>query len=161
MKHIFSFVAAASFTLMVACSSKTDTNAVQIDTVTEGETEVALESVGSDSAAVEAVGDGVVRVLSNSDKAEAAGKPLVIDFSATWCGPCQRFKPTFHAVAEQYAAKADFATADVDECVNLAQKYQVESIPFVLIIKPDGTTDSSMGLLSEAEFKAFLDKNLK
>lgn len=131
--------------------------------------ENAQEQAGQDSTMVSAeqqtpVADethGVVRVLSNSDKAEATDKPLVIDFSATWCGPCHRFKPTFDQVAEEYADRANFASADVDECTDLASAYKIESIPFVLILNPDGTSASQTGLMSEKEFKAFLDKNLK
>ena len=64
-------------------------------------------------------------------------------------------------MAEKYAAKAQFATADVDECTALAQQYNVSSIPMVLIINPDGTTSQNVGFMDEAEFIKFLDSSIK
>lgn len=150
---------------LTACSgSSKSTDNVVADTVAEGNTEIALDSTvngGSDVVDI-AGGDAadVVKVFDNDSKAEANGKPLVIDFSATWCGPCQQFKPTFHKVAAEYAAKADFASADVDICTTLAQKYNIQSIPYVLIIRQDGKTVHVEGKMTEEEFKSFLDKNL-
>lgn len=162
----FLHIAAIAFAAaaMMACSgSKTaDTDQVAADTIAEGNTEIVIDSVGADSASVAGqAADGAVVVFDNESKAEPQGKPLVIDFTATWCGPCQQFKPTFHKVAEKYADKATFASADVDICTDLAQKYKIESIPYLLIINTDGTTASNMGKMSEAEFEAFLTKNLK
>lgn len=151
----FSFCLAA---IVTSCGSKaegTEANVV-IDSITEAPVSTQAQTDNEQPAE-----HGVVKVLTNSDKAEATDKPLVIDFSATWCGPCQRFKPTFHQVAEEYAAKATFATADVDECTDLSTKYKIESIPFVLILNPDGSSASQTGLMTEKEFKTFLDKNLK
>ena len=147
---------------MAACSgAKSETDNVTADTVAEGNTEITITSEGTDSTAVsgsEAAADAVI-VFDNDSKTEPQGKPLVIDFSATWCGPCQQFKPTFHKVAEQYAGKADFATADVDVCSTLAQKYQIQSIPYVMIIKTDGSTAHVEGKMSETEFTKFLNDN--
>lgn len=110
--------------------------------------------------AVQPASDAVVIELGENDTLEPTTSPIVIDFSATWCGPCQQFKPTYHKVAEEYSDKAIFASADVDVCKALAEKYNVQSIPYILVLKLDGTTESVMGNMSEAEFKAFLDKAL-
>ena len=155
---------AFAVTAAVACSSKStaDTDNVKIDTVSEGNTEIIIDSVNSTTTDVVAEKtDDVVVVFNNDSKAEPQGKPLVIDFSATWCGPCQGFKPVYHKVAAEMADKATFATADVDECTDLAQKYDIQSIPFVLILNPDGSKASHMGRMTEPEFRTFLKKNLK
>lgn len=154
------FVAVAAM-LLTSCGGSSNAEKAVTDTVAEGNTEVLLDSAANDSVVV-AVPDGeAVVVFDNTSEAKPEGRPLVIDFSATWCGPCQQFKPTYHKVAEEYASKATFATADVDECTTLAQKYQIQSIPYVLIINVDGSMAHNEGRMTEEEFKAFLDKNLK
>ncbi len=161
MKKILIAALSVCFTAIVmSCSSKSEgaESNVVIDSTEISDT---VADAQSEKTETEAPEHDVVKVLTNSDKAEATDKPLVIDFSATWCGPCQRFKPTFHKVAEEYASKATFATADVDECTDLSTKYEIQSIPFVLIINPDGTTASQTGLMTDKEFKNFLNKNLK
>lgn len=158
-KNLIAAFAVCFAASLISCNSASQTQeqAAATDTV---ETVDSLSPQESDNEA-QATEQNVVKVFTNDDKAVATDKPLVIDFSATWCGPCQRFKPTFHQVAEEYASRATFATADVDECTQLASQYKIESIPFVLIINPDGTSASQMGLMTEKEFKNFLDKNLK
>lgn len=144
-----------------ACSGKSETDNVVVDTVAEGATEMTVASTDTIADEADASETSVVAVLTNDSKVEPGSLPLVIDFSAVWCGPCQQFKPVFHKVAQEYAAKANFATADVDECTTLAQKYEIQSIPYLLIILPDGKTADHMGKMTEAEFKAFLDANIK
>lgn len=155
MKKLLIASLALCFTAFIGSCSKTDGKIVE-----QTDDDTTMVSAQEQTPAADET-HGVVRVLSNGDKAEATDKPLVIDFSATWCGPCHRFKPTFDQVAEEYADRANFASADVDECTDLASAYKIESIPFVLILNPDGSSASQTGLMSEKEFKAFLDKNLK
>ena len=58
------------------------------------------------------------------------GTPVVIDFTATWCGPCQRIKPFFHSLAEgDLAGKASFVSADVDDMQDLAMSCGVSAMP--------------------------------
>ena len=73
-----------------------------------------------------------VHVLAEGETINTVeGKLVVIDFNATWCGPCRQFAPTFEAVAEEMADKALFYSVDVDQHPELAQKYDVQSIPMV------------------------------
>lgn len=87
-------------------------------------------------------------------------RPIVIDFSATWCGPCREFKPVFEKVAAQYAGKIKFLSADVDECPRLASRYGVTAIPHITIITPDGDVRTYSGYMDESQF-AGLIRNLK
>ena len=81
--------------------------------------------------------------------------PVVIDFNATWCGPCMRFKPTFEKVAAEYDG-AVFLSVDVDNNPKAAEQFGVTNIPMITVLMPDGTTDSRIGYMEEDEFRKFL-----
>lgn len=63
----------------------------------------------------------------------------VIDFSATWCGPCKRLSPILDELAAEYAGEIDFYKVDVDKNKDLAQAYGVTSVPMVLFCPVDGS----------------------
>ncbi len=109
--------------------------------------------------------EDVVVVLENDDKflPDEMPLPIVIDFNATWCGPCQKFGPVFHKVAAEYQEKANFASADVDVCKDLADQFKIGPIPAVVIVYPSAAKKAnvtSVGYMDEEAFKAFLDSNL-
>ena len=78
----------------------------------------------------------------------------IIDFNATWCGPCQQFKPVFHKVAAKYADRITFFSVDTDSCPALAVQYQVQSIPQITAISADSVVANQIGSMSEADFTA-------
>lgn len=88
-------------------------------------------------------------------------KLVVIDFNATWCGPCRQFAPIFDRVAENYTSKAVFYSVDVDVHPELAAQYGVQSIPMVAYVKPDGSYTTTVGLLPEQEFTTTIEAALK
>lgn len=73
-----------------------------------------------------------------------SGRPMIIDFSATWCGPCHQLKPIFEKLAEEFRGRVDFLTIDVDEHPELAQAYGVQSIPMMFFINKDGQIQNSI-----------------
>ncbi len=79
--------------------------------------------------------------------------PIIVDFNATWCGPCQQFKPIFEKMAEKYNGKVRFISVDVDRCRDVATEYQVESIPTVLFVSTDCNINRSVGFMNETEFE--------
>ena len=150
------FLPVVALFAMVACNSGSTTTgeATAADSVAPAGNEVPVTETAATA------GD-VVRVTTPSDNPEPTdAKAVVIDFSAVWCGPCQQFKPVYHAVAGEYAAKADFFAADVDECPDLAKKYDISSIPCVVILKKGAEPVKHVGSMSDAEFKDLLDKSL-
>lgn len=121
------------------------------------------EQTAAENAAVEetvAAQPAVTVLEKGATIGKETDKLVVIDFNATWCGPCRQFAPTFDKVAEEYQGKARFYSVDVDVHPELAGQYQVQSIPMVAYIKPDGTYTTTVGLLSESDFKAALDAAL-
>ncbi len=68
----------------------------------------------------------------------------IIDFSATWCGPCQMLVPVFHELAEE-EKRVDFYSADVDQNMELAQKFNVSAVPTVVLLKNGKEVSRSMG----------------
>lgn len=88
------------------------------------------------------------------DKEISTGN-VVIDFNATWCGPCQMLKPIFHKVASENA-EIKFLSVDTDEVPTAAEAYGVYSIPCVVVLKDGKETKRNVGYLPEAGFKKFL-----
>lgn len=76
---------------------------------------------------------------ADAQDAVSGKTPYVVDFSATWCGPCQQLKPYFKQMEEIYAGQADFRTVDIDENQQLARVHGIEGVPTVIIF-----SDSTM-----------------
>lgn len=66
------------------------------------------------------------------------GKPTLIDFWATWCGPCRRLAPTIEELAAQYGDRVNIGKCDVEEDEQLAMQYQVSSIPTIVLLNKQG-----------------------
>ncbi len=99
--------------------------------------------------------------VSAADKKEKE-MPRVIDFNATWCGPCRTFKPVFEKVAKDYSKKARFISVDVDKAPNMAQRYGVRSIPHIVVLDKKGNiVGQRSGAMTEEEFEAFIKESLK
>jgi thioredoxin len=82
---------------------------------------------------------GVVRTLAEGEwealHEEAGDKLVVVDFTAVWCGPCQRIAPTFEALAEEFSDTAVLVKVDVDELGGLAAELGISSMPTFLFYK--------------------------
>lgn len=88
------------------------------------------------------------------------GLPLLVDFSATWCPPCQKLKPIFHELGEQYKDKVNFVSIDTDDMPALAQRYGIESIPCLIYMTPEGKIlDRSVGFVDASFIKSALNKH--
>lgn len=78
--------------------------------------------------------------------------PVVLDFGATWCGPCKKVSAIMDELAEQYAGKVAVLKADVDECEDLAIDYKVRNVPTVLFIKNGEVVDKQAGAAAKNVF---------
>lgn len=73
----------------------------------------------------------------DKSKTDSSDKLVLIDFYATWCGPCKAMSPVMEQMEEKYGDRIEFKKVDVDQDGELAQKYNVESIPNIVILSPD------------------------
>lgn len=93
----------------------------------------------------------------NFDETIAHGVTLV-DFWATWCGPCKMLAPTIDELAKDFEGRAKVGKVDVDDCPNLAQRYGIMSIPTVYIFKDGEIQSRLVGYRLKAEFVEALNK---
>lgn len=95
---------------------------------------------------------------SNYDELLAQGKPMVIDFWATWCGPCRKVGPTIQELADQYEGQAIIGKVNIEEDADgLVSKFGIRNIPTILFIKGGEVVDKVVG----AAPKSTLEEKLK
>ena len=84
----------------------------------------------------------------------------VVDFNATWCGPCKMLAPVLSEISEELGDQAHFYSVDTDENPQLAMEYGIMSIPAIVILKDGQKADMNVGFVPKEMLKAFIEKNL-
>lgn len=97
---------------------------------------------------------------SEFDEIMDAAPLAMVDFWASWCGPCKMLSPTVEALAEQYEGKALVCKVNVDEEPDLARRFGVMSIPTVVFLKNGREFDRKVGTMPAAVYTEVLDANL-
>lgn len=87
-------------------------------------------------------------------------RPAVIDFYATWCGPCKATAPIVEALSEVYAGKVDFYKVDVDAQEELASFFGIRSIPTLLFIPQEGKPSMQVGAMNRQQLEDAIKKTL-
>ena len=99
----------------------------------------------------------------NAEQFEAEAKKsdvAVVDFSATWCGPCKMLAPVLEKVSETLAGKVDFYNVDVDDAPELAAEYRVNSVPCLVLMKKGEFDSQSIGFKPENMIQGWIESSL-
>jgi len=103
----------------------------------------------------------ITLAAANFEKKVLQEKQLVlVDFTATWCGPCQVLKPTLHALAKDYVGKIVFGELDADENEDLVKNYNVEFFPTLILFRNGQEVERLIGVLPREELQRKFDKHL-
>lgn len=104
-----------------------------------------------------------VKHFTNSaefDSAIQTAPVAMVDFWATWCGPCKMLAPTIEKIGESYEGKALVAKVDVDQCQDLAARFGIMSIPTVVFFQNGKEVGRRVGVQPPAAFTGALDQLL-
>ena len=103
----------------------------------------------------------MVNEIKNSQQFEQqvlnSANPVFVDFWAEWCGPCRSVSPVVEELSAEYDGKVDFVKINVDENGELAQKYNVFSIPTLTIFKNGEIVSQKVGASTKESFKTMID----
>ncbi|NMB57313.1 thioredoxin [Candidatus Beckwithbacteria bacterium] len=92
------------------------------------------------------------------DKVLKASKPVLVDFYAQWCGPCQMAAPILDAFSQEFKAKINIYKVDIDEDRNLSEKYSIQSIPTLIVFKNGKEADRKIGFPGEQGLRELVEK---
>ena len=106
--------------------------------------------------------DNIIHIGSEEafDKLINGDVPVLVDFWATWCGPCRMIAPIVEEIANEYAGKVVVAKVDVDEMGELAQRYRIMNIPTLMLFKQGQLVDKAIGARPKAALEQMLNKAL-
>lgn len=96
-----------------------------------------------------------------SEKVQKSKGVVLVDFFATWCGPCQMSAPIVDQMADTYQGKAEILKLDVDQAREPAMEFNVMSIPTFIVFKDGQEVNRQIGFPGEAALKAMVDEALK
>lgn len=85
---------------------------------------------------------------------------VVVDFFATWCGPCKMFSPVFNSLDEEMGDEIDFFKVDIDESMELAQRYSVTTVPTAIVFKDGEEKDRLVGFIPKEKLKEKIEEYL-
>lgn len=111
---------------------------------------------GKDKAVVELTSETfktTICDITDKDASYLGDKPAIVDFTATWCGPCRKLAPILEELAVEYKGKVNIYKVDVDKCKDLAQAFRISSIPAIMFIPKDGTPQMLIGLRDKETLK--------
>ncbi|HEY5576488.1 MAG TPA: thioredoxin [Clostridiaceae bacterium] len=105
----------------------------------------------------------MVNVINDSNfgqEISKGDKPVIVDFWAAWCGPCKMLSPVIDEIAGEYGDKAVFYKLNVDENPVTSMKFNVSSIPTVIVFKNGKVAETLVGFRPKQAFKTAIDKYL-
>jgi thioredoxin 1 len=108
------------------------------------------------------VSQQIIHVTDSSFEQDVlkSDRPVLLDFWAEWCGPCKAIAPLLEEIAGEYAGKVTIAKMNVDENPKTPMRFNVRSIPTLILFKNGKAEGQKIGAGRKAEFAAFLDSKL-
>ena len=103
----------------------------------------------------------VIEINDNDFEAEVlrCDIPVVVDFWATWCGPCRKLSPVIDEIADEYAGKVKFTKLNVEQSVETAKNYSVSGIPCLLIFKEGKSVERLTGIMPKSAIISNIEKD--
>ena len=144
---IITFVIAAAISMAACCNTDAQSNRKKSES--KGVTELTSETFQTTICSITEPG---AKYLGDV--------PAIVDFTATWCGPCKKLAPILEELAKEYKGKVNIYKVDVDKCKDLAQAFRISSIPAMLFIPMEDTPQMLVGLRDKATLKEEIDKIL-
>lgn len=101
----------------------------------------------------------IVNTANFRGTVEESNNVVVVDFFATWCGPCKMLAPVFDSLSEELT-DADFVKVDIDQSLELAQKFGITTVPTMMIFKDGKVVDTLVGFMPKDNLKAKVQAHL-
>ena len=107
-------------------------------------------------------GDNVIPVndLNFDDEVLKSGVPVLVDFTATWCGPCRAIAPLVDQLAGEYVGRVKVTKLDIDESPGTAQQFRIRGVPTLLMIKDGKVVGQQVGAVPKAKIQGLIDSAL-
>ena len=86
--------------------------------------------------------------------------PVLVDFFATWCGPCRKLSPVIDEIAQTYDGKVKFVKVNVEESIETAKKYSISGLPSLLIFKNGEAVERMTGLMPKSTIISNIEKHI-
>ncbi|RDY28037.1 thioredoxin [Romboutsia weinsteinii] len=103
------------------------------------------------------------RIISTEEfvsEVENGKGAVVVDFFATWCGPCKMLAPVYDALGESMEGKAKFLKVDIDQSLELAQKFEVATVPTVIVFKDGKELDKLIGFFPKQKLEEMVNAHI-
>lgn len=148
------------FGMMTACANNSNTKNDKASDNQEVETKTTVQETATVIELTSEDFNTKVYDLKADEPTYLGTKPAIVDFNATWCGPCRRIAPILEELAAEYADQIVIYKVDVDKCGDVAAAFNIQSIPALLYIPMSGEPQMTVGSRGKQQFKEEIEKIL-